>query len=87
MVDKTLVLENRRGIMERKRNMQRTGSQGSNTIFCVGSSSQGLFSDLVSRVDSQECKLQVKDFKLLSDRFSTQLPISSLCTAATIEEQ
>jgi hypothetical protein len=29
-----------------------------------------LFSDLVSRVDSQECKLQVKDFKLLSDRFS-----------------
>jgi hypothetical protein len=41
MVDKTLVLENRRGIMERKRKMQRTGSQGSNTIFCVGSSSQG----------------------------------------------
>jgi hypothetical protein len=35
-----------------------------------------LFSDLVSRVDSQECKLQVKDFKLLSDRFST--PTSNL---------
>jgi hypothetical protein len=46
-----------------------------------------LFSDLVSRLDSQECKLQVKDFKLLSDKFSAQLPISSLCTAATIEEQ
>jgi hypothetical protein len=29
-----------------------------------------LFSDLVSRLDSQECKLQVKDFKLLSDKFS-----------------
>jgi hypothetical protein len=29
-----------------------------------------LLSDLVSRVDSQECKLQVKDFNLLSDRFS-----------------
>jgi hypothetical protein len=29
-----------------------------------------LFSHLVSRVDSQECKLQVKDFKLLSDRIS-----------------
>jgi hypothetical protein len=29
-----------------------------------------LFSVLVSRVDSQECKLQVKDFTLLSDRFS-----------------
>jgi hypothetical protein len=41
MVDKPLVLENRRGIMERKRKMQRTGSQGSNTRFCVGSSSQG----------------------------------------------
>jgi hypothetical protein len=41
LVDKALVLENRRGIMERKRKMQRTGSQGSNTRFCVGSSSQG----------------------------------------------
>jgi hypothetical protein len=41
MVDKALVLENRRGIMERKRKMQHTGSQGSNTRFRVGSSSQG----------------------------------------------
>jgi hypothetical protein len=41
MVDKALVLENRRGIIKRKRKMQRTGSQGSNTRFCVGSSSQG----------------------------------------------
>jgi hypothetical protein len=41
MVDKALVLENRRGIMERKRKMQCTGSQGSNTRFHVGSSSQG----------------------------------------------
>jgi PHD/YefM family antitoxin component YafN of YafNO toxin-antitoxin module len=41
MVDKALVLENRRGIMERKRKMQRTGSQGSNTRFRVGSSSRG----------------------------------------------
>jgi hypothetical protein len=41
MVDKALVLENRRGIIERKRKMQHTGSQGSNTRFCVGSSSQG----------------------------------------------
>jgi hypothetical protein len=39
MVDKPLVLENRRGIMERKRKMQCTGSQGGNTRFCVGSSS------------------------------------------------
>jgi hypothetical protein len=41
MVDKALVLENRRGIMEHKRKMQRIGSQGSNTRFRVGSSSQG----------------------------------------------
>jgi hypothetical protein len=41
MVDKALVLENRRGIMKRKRKMQHTGSQGSNIRFRVGSSSQG----------------------------------------------
>jgi hypothetical protein len=35
-----------------------------------------LFSDLVSKVDSLECKLQVRDFKLLNDRFSA--PISNL---------
>jgi hypothetical protein len=41
MVDKALVLENRRGIMESKWKMQCTGSQGSNTRIRVGSSSQG----------------------------------------------
>jgi hypothetical protein len=41
MVDKALILENQRGIIERKRKMQRTGPQGGNTRFCVGSSSQG----------------------------------------------
>jgi hypothetical protein len=41
MVDKALVLENQRGIMECKRKMQCTGSQGSNTRFRVGSSSWG----------------------------------------------
>jgi hypothetical protein len=41
MVDKALVLENRRGIMERKKKMQRNGPQGSNTRDHVGSSSQG----------------------------------------------
>jgi hypothetical protein len=41
MLDKALVLENRRGILEQKRKMQRTGSQGGNTRFDVGSSSQG----------------------------------------------
>jgi hypothetical protein len=39
MVDKALVLEIRRGIMERKWKMQRTGPQGSNTRIRVGSSS------------------------------------------------
>jgi hypothetical protein len=41
MVDKTLVLENRRGIIECKRKMQRTGPQGTNMRVRVGSSSQG----------------------------------------------
>jgi hypothetical protein len=41
MVDKALVLENRRGIMEQKRKMQCTGLEGSNTKFHISSSSQG----------------------------------------------
>jgi hypothetical protein len=41
MADEAIVLENRRGIMERKRKMQHTGSQGSNSRFRIGSSSQG----------------------------------------------
>jgi hypothetical protein len=41
MVDKDLVLENRRGIMERKRKMHHTRAQGSNKRFCDGSFSQG----------------------------------------------
>jgi hypothetical protein len=41
LMDKALVLEIRRGIMERKRKMQHTRSHGSNTRFYVGSSSQG----------------------------------------------
>jgi hypothetical protein len=40
LVDKTLVLENQRGIMKRKRKMQHTGAQGSKR-FHEGSSSQG----------------------------------------------
>jgi hypothetical protein len=35
-----------------------------------------MFSDLASRVDNQECNLQVKDFKLLNDKFSA--PTSNL---------
>jgi hypothetical protein len=41
IVDKALVPENRRGIMERKRKMQHTGPQESNMRISVGSSSQG----------------------------------------------
>jgi hypothetical protein len=41
MVDKALVLENRRGIMESKRKMQCTSAQGSNKKFHDGSSSHG----------------------------------------------
>jgi hypothetical protein len=41
MVDKALVLENRRGIMECKWKMQHTRARGSNKRFYDGSSSQG----------------------------------------------
>jgi hypothetical protein len=41
MVDKALVLENRKGIMERKRKMQSTGAQRSHKKFHDGSFSQG----------------------------------------------
>jgi hypothetical protein len=41
MVFKALVPANRRGIMERKRKMQRTGAQGSHKKFHDSSSSQG----------------------------------------------
>jgi hypothetical protein len=41
MVDKALVLENRRAIMEHKRKMQHTGAEGSHKKFHDGSSSQG----------------------------------------------
>jgi hypothetical protein len=71
MVDKALVLENRRGIMEQKRKMKHTGPQGSNTRFRVGSSHhKDLIFTQVSRLDSLECVLWVKDFNLPSDRFN-----------------
>jgi hypothetical protein len=41
MVDKALVLENRRGIMERKRKIQCTTAKQSHKKFRDGSSSQG----------------------------------------------
>jgi hypothetical protein len=43
MMDKALVLENRRAIMERKRKMQRTGAQGSHKKFHDGSSQGSIF--------------------------------------------
>jgi hypothetical protein len=70
MVDKALVLENRRGILEWKRKMQRTGPQGSNTSSMLVLPHGDLISFQVSRLDSQECKLWVKDFKLPSYRFN-----------------
>jgi hypothetical protein len=41
MLDKALVLENKRAIMERKRKMQHMGAQGTHKKFRDGSSSQG----------------------------------------------
>jgi hypothetical protein len=43
MVDKTLVLENQRGIMKQKRKMQHTRAQGSRKRFCDGSSQGHVF--------------------------------------------
>jgi hypothetical protein len=57
MVDKAQVLENQRGIMERKRKMQCTGSQGATQDSMLVHHHKDLFSDLVSGVDSPECKL------------------------------
>jgi hypothetical protein len=57
MVDKALVLENQRGIMKRKRKIQSTGSQGGTLDFLLVHHHKDLFSDLVNRVDSPECKL------------------------------
>jgi hypothetical protein len=76
MVDMALVLENRRGIMERKRKMQHTRSQGSNTRFCVGSASQGPM--FRPRQQSEQPRVQAasQGFKLLDDRFSA--PTSNL---------
>jgi hypothetical protein len=74
MVDKALVLENQREIMERKRKMQdhKEATLGSVLIH----HHKDLCSILCSRVNSQECKLRAKDFKRLNDRFSA--PTSNL---------
>jgi hypothetical protein len=42
MVNKALVLENRRGAMERKRKQECQHQASSNSRFCIGSSSAGL---------------------------------------------
>jgi hypothetical protein len=77
MVDKTLVPENQRGIMERKRKMQRTGSQESNTRFHVGSSSRGPVFRPVQQSAQPRVQAAGQGFQTrLNDRFSA--PTSSL---------
>jgi hypothetical protein len=70
MVDKALVLENWRGIMERKRKMQRTRPQGSNTRVHVGSSSQGPNLYLAQQIGQHQVQTMGQDFKLPSDKFN-----------------
>jgi hypothetical protein len=67
IVEKALVLENQRGIIERKRKMQRTGAQGSHKKFCDGSSSQA---PIFLSGQHNVCKLQRSDFKL-GNKFNT----------------
>jgi hypothetical protein len=67
MVDNALVLENQRGIMQRKREIQRTRAPRNNKKFHDVFLLKDLFSILVS---SKGCKVQHKDFKLLNVRSS-----------------
>jgi hypothetical protein len=78
MLDKALVLENRRGIMERKRKMQCTISQGSNTRIRVGSSSQGPNFRLGQQIGQPRMQAMGHGFELSNDRFSA--PTSRLLT-------
>jgi hypothetical protein len=88
MVDKTLVLENRRGIMEQKRKMQRTGPQGSNTRIHVGSSSQGTTFYLGQQIGQPRMQAMGQGFQTPQRYIQSQkLPYFSLCIAATAKKQ
>jgi hypothetical protein len=63
IVDKALVLENRRGIMEQKRKMQHTGPQGSNMRICVGSSSQGPNFRLGQQIGQPRMQAMIQGFQ------------------------
>jgi hypothetical protein len=76
MVDKTLVLETEEELWNERERYSTLDRKEATLDSVLVHLLKDLFSDLVSRVDSQECKLQVKDFKLLSDRFSA--PTSNL---------
>jgi hypothetical protein len=72
MVDKALLLENRRGIMEHKKKCNtlylKEATQGSVLVL----PHRDPISAQVSRVGSREYKLQVKDLRLHNDRFSAR---------------
>ena len=71
MVDKALVLENRRAKMDSKRKMEHPGQQGgSNTRLALDHLLVGLYFALDSIVDSRGLNLWVKGFSPLSVRFS-----------------
>jgi hypothetical protein len=76
MVDKALVLENRRGIMERRERCSALDCKEAILGSMLVHRHEDLCFVLCSRVHSPECKLGAKDFKRLNVRFSA--PTSSL---------
>jgi hypothetical protein len=70
MVDKALVLENRRGIMKRKRKMQHTGPQGSNMRIRIGSSSYGPNFCPGQQIGQPRMQAMGQGFQSPSDKFN-----------------
>jgi hypothetical protein len=70
MVDKALVLETEEELWNEIERCSAPDHKEATLESVLVHHHKDQFSDLVSRVDSPECQLQDRDFKLLSDRFS-----------------
>jgi hypothetical protein len=84
MVDKTLVLENRRAIWSARGRCSTLEPKEATRSFMMVLLLMDLSFILVS---SKGCRLQHKDSKLPVSDIVPQLSVSSLCTAATTKEQ
>jgi hypothetical protein len=61
--------------------------RGATREFMLVLPHRDLISAQVNRVGIRECKLQAKDFRLHNGDLAQQLPVSSLYTPTTTEEQ